>query len=210
MTNKAEHTVEPNLKSVICSQCSTIAIDESGLCVEHLLQYQQVISHKMAMADSLLNYLGREIYVSTGGLIPLNQIETPPAPFGTKVTTNNLSIANSNIGAVAQGHAQIVDSDPAMLIQDGEDKIAVAFAAFTEAVLDSKELTEVVRAEIAAIAETLAGQTQLAPQQRTKSIPTQMERVRDLASVGGGVLNTWNSLEPLLRSIFAGSQQPPL
>ena len=194
-------------KPAICSQCSTPAADASGFCVDHLVKYQQVISNQKSMLDSQLNYLNRQMYISTGGLIPLNQIDIRPSPqSGNKITMTNLTLTNSTIGTVNNGYARNIDSVITTLNRDGDEKLASAFQDFTEAVLDSNELVADVRDEIVEIVEVLSRQTQLDPANRTKTIPSLMSRIRDVVTVGGSVLGTWNTLEPLLKGVFVSSQ----
>ena len=199
---------EDTANNVACSQCETPALSGVGLCVDHYLKYEQALYLQASMLASQMNYIQQEIYAGHGGILPLKQVDLPPPPFeGDKLTLNHIEITGSTVGVVNLGQAQNIDSVITQMHGEGNQELADALAEFTQAVINSDELTQDVRDELAEAIELLAAQTRVTSEKRSKLIPTIIRGVRDSVSSSAALLTLWDKLEPLLKGLLqaAGS-----
>jgi len=173
-----------------------------GLCVEHHLKMQQATYLQVSMNAANLNFIRGQIEASTG--VPLSQMEVPPPPFiGDNLTLNNINVSNSTIGAINTGTIQNLDTSITIMKNRGEDDLGKAIAELTEALINSNEVNDAMKREIAEQLEFLVAQATADERNRSIGVvKSTLIGLRNSISIVAGLLTIWERLEPLFRSAF--------
>jgi len=194
-----------------CSQCDKPAIvnyDDVNLCVEHHLMMQQATYLRVSMLAANLNFLQEKISTGTGGIIPPSRIELPKPPFfvGDNFTLNNISVTGSTIGMINTGtlqNIQNLDNSITLARGRGEEEIAAVVKELTQAILESKRVTESAKKEILEQLDILMSQLTAEPRGRSIGVvKSLLSGVRPFVAVAADLLTIWDKLEPLFRSSF--------
>ncbi len=128
------------------------------LCVDHYLKMQQAAYLQASILAANVNFLIGQLDLSMGG-IPTPRVELPRPPFvGDTLTLNNISVANSTVGAINTGTIQHLDSAISIMQGQGNEKVAEAIRELTQAVVDSAELGNATKNELAELLESLVSQ----------------------------------------------------
>ena len=132
-----------------CSQCdkpAVVAYGDIPLCVEHHLKMQQATYLQISMVAAHLNFLQDEMSAGTGFLVPPSYMNIPPPPFiGDSLTLNNISVADSTIGAINTGTIQNLDISIDTMKSQGQNDLAIVIKELTEAVIEDTELNEIMK-----------------------------------------------------------------
>lgn len=190
-----------------CSQCGKLAAlkyDDLNLCVEHYLMMEQAKYLQLSMMAAYQNMLADELDAGAGYLIRHARIQIPRPPFiGNKLTLNNINISGSTVGSINFGTIKNLDASITVMQSHGEKELAAAITELTQAVVDSKELDDVNRKEIAEQLEFLVAQATAEPQNRsTGLVKSILAGIRDPISVSAGLLAIWDKVEPLFHAAF--------
>ena len=138
----------------LCSQCGTPAVvsyQGNNLCVDHHLKVQQAAYLQTSMLTSHLNMIRQDIDLATGGILgPRQPITLSPPPYvGDKFTLNHINVSGSTIGNIATGTVQQLDASITIMHGQGNEDLANAVAELTQAILDSSEINESTKKEVA-------------------------------------------------------------
>lgn len=190
-----------------CSQCDKIAVDAYDgvpLCVDHYLKMQQAVYLRAHIIAANMNFLQGKISAGTGGLIPPVYMNIPPPPFiGDTLTLNNINVSNSTIGAVNTGTIRNLDISIDEMKTQGKDDLAEVVKELTEAIVESNELNEAMKNDIAEQLEYLVAQATTESKNRPMGIiKSILAGIRDPIAISAGLLTIWDKAEPLFHAAF--------
>jgi len=183
-----------------CSQCNKPAV-MGGLCVDHYFRLQHAIYLQYSMAAAQYNVIEEQISAGTGGLMPPKRIIIPPPPsLGDNYTFNNISVAESDIGAINTGTAANIDASITIMQNQGNNELAVAITELTQAIIDSKEIEQAAKNEIAEQLQFLVAQVTAEPSNRSLGLVKGiLIGIRNTISTATSLLAIWDKIEPLIK-----------
>jgi len=183
-----------------CSQCDKPAVMDD-LCVDHYFKLQQAIYLQYSMLAAQYNVLEDQFSDGTGGIIPPKRIKVHPLPsFGDNYTFNNISITESNVGAINTDSAANIDASITIMKSQGNSDLAIAITELTQAIIDSREIEQATKNEIAEQLQFLVAQTTAEPSNRSLGLVKGiLTGIRDTVSTAASLLVTWDKVEPLIR-----------
>jgi len=203
MTVKME---ESKLNSAAnCTQCDRPAIYHlhgHSLCVDHFLKLQQAIYLQQSGLISMLNMVRDDLTLSTG--IPHSRVELPRPPFiGDALTLNNINVSGSNIAAINTGTIRNLDASITIMDSQGKSDLAQAVKELTQAIIDSNEIDESIKSDIAQQLEFLTSQATAKAESRSLGvIKSTLVGLKSIISVSANLLAIWDKVEPLFRATF--------
>ena len=185
---------------VKCSQCDKPSV-MGDLCVDHYLKLQQAIYLQYSMAANTYNVLEEQLSAGTGGLIPPKRIKMhPPPSLGDNYTFNNISVTESNVGAINTDSAANIDASITIMKSQGNNDLAVAITELTQAIIDSREIEQATKNEIAEQLQFLVAQTTAEPSNRSLGLVKGiLTGIRNTVSTTASLLATWDKIEPLIK-----------
>jgi len=183
-----------------CSQCDKPAVMGS-LCVDHYLRLQQAVYLQFSMVAAHFNVIEEQISAGTGGLMPPKRIIIPPPPsFGDNYIFNNINVTESNIGAINTGTAANIDASITIMQNQGNNDLAAAITELTQAIIDSKEIEQSTKNEIAEQLQFLVAQSTAEPESRSLGlVKGVLTGIRNTISGAAGLLAIWDKVEPLIK-----------
>jgi len=183
-----------------CNQCDKPAV-MGGLCVDHYFKLQQAIYLQFSMVAAQFNVTQEYISAGTGGLMPPKRIIIPPPPsLGDNYIFNNINVTESNIGAINTGTAANIDASITIMQNQGNNDLAAAITELTQAIIDSKEIEQSTKNEIAEQLQFLVAQATAEPKIRSLGLVKGiLTGIRNTISVAAGLLAIWDKVEPLIR-----------
>ncbi len=190
-----------------CTQCGRPAIINFGghnLCVDHYLKIQQANYLYSTQLAAMHNLLADQLDAGAGYLIRSSRIELPRPPFvGDTLTLNNINVSGSNIGTINTGTIRNLDASITVMENQGNPNLAQAIKMLTEAVLNSNEIIETAKNEIAQqLVILVAHATAKAEDRSLGLIKSILAGLKNAISVSASLITLWNEVEPLFRATF--------
>ena len=156
------------------------------------------------MMERQVNYLSAQIDSIAGmpGLSPT----FPPAPATVILegaTLNNIHVSDSQIGVINTGSIGTVDSAVTVIQSEGNNELASAVVALTEAVLESNELANDEKNEVVELIAALSEEAAAPKQQRKPAVArVLLSRLSD--ALGGLLLlsGIWDKAQKLFEAAF--------
>ncbi|MBA7479862.1 hypothetical protein ES707_15303 [subsurface metagenome] len=188
-----------------CSQCDKVAVvsyGEVNLCAEHYQMVQQADYQRFRMAAAMFNVMAAQFDAGTGWLVPHPRIEIPPATPSIvgNLTFNNISVDRSTVGAINLERVRNLDISIDIMQSRGDTDLAAGIKELTQAIIDSKEVTESVKDEINGQLEFLVAQATANKQNRNIGlIKSALAGIRGSISVVASLLAIWDKVEPLIK-----------
>ncbi|MEE8194285.1 MAG: hypothetical protein V3T73_02135 [Dehalococcoidales bacterium] len=201
-------------KVVRCNQCGKPAItmytDEIPLCVDCYGKVaqadfvkQQARHNQMSWLASQLNLTQQYIYQGSGGLLPLKQMAIPQPPLaGINYSYSNIQVSDSAVGVINPGTLYTIDTSIDVMQSRGENELAAAIQKLTQEVVNSNEIQNDVKKEIAELLQFLASTASADKDARNKSVVKQvLERLGKLIPAATLAWSIWEKVQPLLESL---------
>lgn len=196
-----------------CHQCGKPAIRRYGntpLCVDCYSKMaqanfmeQQIRHNQLSWVASNLNFLEQQLSAGTGGLIPPKFMAIPQPPSaGINYTYTNIQVSDSAIGVINPGTLYTIDTSIDVMQNRGDTELATAIKDLTQEVVNSKEIQDDVKQEIAGLLQFLASEATISNEQRNKSVIKQvLEGIGKLIPVATAAWSIWEKVQPLLQSL---------
>jgi hypothetical protein len=213
--NEKSKAKPPN-KVIKCHQCDNPAIFQYAgsipLCADCYYKVaqadfmqQQATHNKLSWAASQLNYLGQQLYVSTGGLVPLRQaiIPKPPdAPININ-SFNQIKVSDSSVGVINTGTLLNIDTSISVMQQRGDQELANTIKKLTQAVYDSIEVSANLKDSILEQLEFILNEALSSKDNRRKGVvKTIINSLGQSLQTFAALVTIWNGVEPLLKTFF--------
>jgi hypothetical protein len=164
---------------VKCHQCSRPAMFLVGpegqqvpLCLDCNVKLQALQNQRLENNERMMNFLAAQVEMTAGipGLVPRFPARTRPIAVHTgDLVTNNLTIADSNIGVLNTGSIGSVDSAIGVLYSAGDQQVADSFRAFTEALVQIEEVQAEQKNHLLELLSVLSAEATVPAERRRKS-----------------------------------------
>jgi hypothetical protein len=160
--------------------------------------------NKQSWLASQLNYTEQQLYVGTGGLLPLKQMTIPqPLSAGSSYTFSQIQVYDSNVGVINSGTLLTLDTSIEVMQNRGDSELANAVKELSQAVLDDKQITNDLKQEIAEQLEFLVTEALASKDKQRKGLARRiMSDISQSIATVAGLLTIWNTVQPLLQSYF--------
>lgn len=203
-----------------CSQCGNnpiYRVQNHLLCLDcydKLLRIserqQQAYQARSAQNASMMNFLIESASWQAGLRSTPPRLQVPQAINTTvnrELTMNNINIDRSTIGMLNAGQIQDVESisiNVSAIAQSGNEDVAQALRATTEAVVSSKEISEDERTAILEQLDELSSQAALPLENRAKAgvIKAILTSLTAGLSVGANVAQVWSTWGGTIKTFF--------
>ena len=199
-TPKCYHCDKPSLKKY----------GETPLCVDCYhkvsqadLMEGQISDNKLSWLASNLNLIQQDLYIAAGGLLPLKQMMIPQAPSAPRYYSQQIKVSDSNIGVINSGTLFNLEMGIEVIQNRGDKDLANAVKELTQAVLDSQEINDELRREMAEQLEFLVTEALAGKDKQRKGLAGRVmsDISQSIASVAA-LLTIWNNVQPLLQLYF--------
>ncbi len=192
-----------NREEATCSQCGKpplLAVSGTLLCLDCAQKWDDIVSAQIERQANLLNVLAGFAEMHTG--FPMPRLQMSRARRGP-ITLNNIHVANSVVGSINTGEIGKLDLVMSHMRVAGQKELANALQEFTQAVIDSQELSAGDKNSALEHLSFLAGQSTLPAEERqsavAKAVIPNLERTITRA---GAIASLWSALKPLLETLF--------
>jgi len=164
---------------------------------------QQIRHNQLSWLASHLNFTEQALSASTGGLIPLKQMAIPQPPSaGTNFTYTNIQVSDSAVGVINPGTLYTIDTSIDVMQNRGDTELATAIKDLTQEVVNSKEIQDDIKKEIAELLQFLASEGSVSKDTRNKTVIKQvLDRLCKLIPVTSAAWFIWEKVQPLLQSL---------
>ncbi|UXA62957.1 hypothetical protein M0D48_08430 [Xanthomonas prunicola] len=193
-----------------CHQCPTLAIYSVGeqgipLCLDCYFKVAQIQQQQLEELERASNYCTDQIWASVG-LRPQGA-RYPPRPkpvYVGNAQLNNISVNNSVVGTINTGSIQSVDQSITALVQTGEQEVAKALKALSEAVLQSQDLSNNQRKELIEILGLVAREA-AGPAEARKNfaVAPLLERAQVVTGLAADITQLCQTYWPVLIAFFS-------
>ncbi len=187
-----------------CSQCGKPAIAlvaNNPLCVDCTAKWQQVVNAQLNHQASLLNVMLGFAELHTGFRLPRAQISA--SPERAPLTLNNIHVESSVVGSINTGEVEKLDVMMTHIRAVGDSKLADALQEFTQAIINSKELSDLDKNSALEHLSFLASQSALPKEQRQTAVAKAViPALGRIIATAGGLASLWSAFEPLLEGLF--------
>lgn len=196
-----------------CNQCGKSAIGKYGntpLCVdcyhkitEANFMEQQIRHNQLSWLASNLNFLEQTLSANTGGLVPSEFMAIPRPPSARiNYTYSNIQVSDSAIGVINPGILYTINTSIDVMQNRGDTELATAIKDLTQEVVNSREIQDDIKKEIAEFLQFLASEATLSKDTRNKSVIKQvLDRLGKLIPVAIRAYSIWEKVQPLLQSL---------
>ena len=201
-------------KVVKCSQCDKPAIikyaDKIPLCADcyHKVAQanfmeQQAKHNQLSWLASQINLTEQHLYQGMGGILPLKQMQIPQPPSaGINYSYSNIEISDSAVGVINPGTLYTINTSIDVMQNRGDNELAAAIKDLTQEVVNSKEIQDDIKKEIAELLQFLASEGSASKDTRNKSVIKQvLDRLGKLIPVATTAWSIWVTVQPLLQSL---------
>jgi len=164
---------------------------------------QQATHNKLSWLASQMNFTQRQLYEGYGGLLPLKQVEIPQPPSaGINYTYSNIQVSDSAIGVINPGTLYAINTSIDVMQNRGDSELAAAIKELTQEVVNSKDIQDGIKKEIAELLQFLASEGLASKDTRNKSVIKQvLDRLGKLIPVATAAWSIWERVQPLLQSL---------
>jgi len=191
-----------------CSQCNRAAFYQIGdenipLCLDCYNKFWQIQREQIEAHQREINFIADEMDMIAG--LPRMGARYPERRAITiqGATLHNIRISNSVVGSVNTGSIGKVDVAVSVALSEGNNEVAAALKALTEAIAASSTMAAEQRSEaleiLATIAEDLTGPKQ---KRRTNMARTLAQRLRELLSFSADTSQLWAQYGQILLTAF--------
>ena len=196
-----------------CYGCDKPGVKKYGetlLCVDcyHKVAHAdfmegQILHNQLSWTASNLNLVQQDLYAGAGGLLPLKQMTIPQPPSAPRYSSQQIKVSDSNIGVINAGTLVNLETGIEVIQNLGDKDLANAVKQLTEAVLDSEEINDELKREIAEQLELLVTEALAGKDKQRKSLAKSvMSNISQSIGTVAGLLTIWNSAQPLLQAYF--------
>ena len=205
---------QENIEQQKCHHCEKPAIGKyNGLiplcvdCYKTMAQAdflaQQANHNQMAWLATYLNSLEQQLYVNTGGLLPLQQfsIPKPPSP-SIDYKYNNIQVTDSNIGIVNSGDLLTIDTSIEVINNQGDKELANVLKELSEAIINNEEINSELKNEISKLISFIS--TEASRPKEKRNIPiigAVLNQLALLIPTANAAWEIWERVEPILREL---------
>lgn len=200
-------------KVVKCYQCEKPAITKYAgtipLCADcyHKVAQanfmeQQAQHNRLSWLAANLNLINQELWAGSGGLMPLKQMVIPQPPSaGINYTYSNIQVSDSAVGVINPGTLYTISTSIDVMQNRGDTELAAVIKDLTQEVVNSKEIQDDIKKEIAELLQFLASEATVSNEKQNKSLIKQvLERIGKLIPVATMLWSIWEKAQPLLQS----------
>ncbi len=193
-----------------CDKPGLIKYGETLLCVDcyHKVAHAdfmegQILHNRQSWVASNLNFIEQDLYMGAGGLLPLKQMMIPQPPSAPRYSSQHIKVSESNIGVINAGTVDNLETGIQVILNRGDKELANAVGELTQAVLDSKEINDELKREIAEQLELLVTEALATKDKQRKGLARKVisdisQSIMTIASL----LTIWNNVQPLLQPYF--------
>jgi hypothetical protein len=179
------------------------------VCMECWGIYQRTMLENQRIAMSMINFLQDEMDF-VAGLQPMGPRIRVPMPTYvasapvTMNTTNNIHVeSGSQVGQINAGSIVYLDKVVTNLNGAGQKEFAATLQAFTQQVVDSKELSPNAQKEVLDLLRAVVEQLPKKKEERNPSIiKLALQNIGPLVTAGTAIAAHWDKLKQLLESVF--------
>jgi hypothetical protein len=174
------------------------------LCLDCSIRYQNMINQQLENIERQINFAmdTMDDVIGIYGVTPRFPERRPLIHTGG-VTLNNINVSNSEIGVLNTGTIENVDSTVTVLKTEGNNQLASAVTALSEAIIKSDELSNEQKNETLELLSSLSSEA-IAPKKARK-----LGVVRALLSGLSGMLGdvatlsaVWEKVQPVFQQVF--------
>ena len=163
----------------------------------------QIVHNKLSWVASNLNLIEQDLYIGTGGILPLKQMMIPQTPSAPRYSSQQIKVSESNIGVINSGTIVNLEMGIEVIQNRGDKDLANAVKELTQAVLDSREINDELRREMAEQLEFLVTEALAGKDKQRKGLARRvMSDISQSIATVAGLLTIWNNVQPLLQSYF--------
>ncbi len=172
------------------------------MCADHYYMMVKATYLQAYMLSKQYDLVETELEAMAGGLAHFPRMQMAPPPFMVdSLTLNNINVSGSNVTVINARTIQNLDASITIMRSRGETELAEAVKELTQALVDSKEIEESTRKEIAEQLEFLVAQATAEPKNRSIGVVKGvLAGIRDSISVAAGLITIWDKVEPLIRA----------
>ncbi|WP_148264852.1 hypothetical protein [Collimonas fungivorans] len=117
---------------------------------------------------------------------------------------NNINVTDSVVGTINTGSIGTVDQSITVLTQTGEPALADAIKALSDAILESKDLTDAQRSELVDSLSVIAQEAATPKETRRNSVAmTLLERAMKITALAGDISGICQKWWPILVAAFS-------
>jgi hypothetical protein len=193
-----------------CDKPATFKRGEIPLCVDCYYKVaqadfmeQQILHNQMSWTASNLNFIEQQLYIGHGGLLPLKQMMIPPPPTAPNYSFQQIKVSDSNIGVINTGTLFNLDTSIQIMQNRGDKELADAVKQLTQAVLDSNDINNELKTDIAEQLEFLVTEVLASKDKQRKGLARKViDNISQSISTVASLLTIWNTLNPLLKAYF--------
>ena len=163
----------------------------------------QILHNRLSWVASNLNLVAQDLYIGCGGLLPLKQMMIPQPPSAPMYSSQQIKVSESNIGVINTGTLFNLETGIKVIQNRGDKELANGVKELTQAVLDSSEINDELRREMAEQLEFLVTEALAGKDKQRKSLARNVisDISQSIATIAS-LLTIWNSLKPLLQLYF--------
>jgi hypothetical protein len=196
-----------------CNQCGKPAVGKYGnipLCVDchyKIIQAnfmeQQIRHNQLSWLASNINFTEQALSAGTGGLVPPKFMAIPQPPSaGINYTHSNIQVSDSAIGVINPGTLYAINTSIDVMQSRGDSELAAAIEELTKEVVNSKDIQDDIKKEIAELLQFLASEGSVSKDTRNKSVIKQvLDRLCMLIPTAAAAWSIWERVKPLLQSL---------
>lgn len=204
---------DPKKEIPLCQQCGKPAIiryaESIPLCVncyqkmaQANFMEQQANHNKMSWAAANLNFVEKQLYQGTGGLLPLKQMQIPQPPSaGINYSYSNIQVSDSVVGAISSGDLYAINTSIDVMKTRGETELATAIKELSEAIVNSTDIQSETRNDILKLISYLSTEaTQDKKKRNVAVINTILGKLPTMITAANAAWSIWDRVAPLLKS----------
>ena len=199
-------------KCYYCDKPALIKYGKTPLCVDcyYKVAYadflqQQAEHNRLSWLASNINLLQQDLYIGTGGILPLKQMTIPQPPSAPIYSSQQIKISESNIGVINTGTILSLETGIAFIHNHGDKELADALKQLTEALVNSTEISNALKFKTAEQLDFLVNEAFANKEKQRKSFArTVMTDISQSIGTIAGLITIWNTVQPLLQACFGG------
>ncbi len=193
-----------------CSQCSNKAIFQIDgghlLCLNCYRLFQETITRQNDELARVYNHLIDQMEATVGvpGVLPRISPRAEPTMINTgPMTFNNINVSDSVVGVINTGQVQHLDVAVDAARDAGEEQLASALQALSQAVVDAQDLTPQQKDEAVEHLTFLAEQAATPKDERKGSVGKQViTGLEHIVNAAASVTTFWPVVYPLFLKLF--------
>ena len=192
-----------------CYQCTRPAMylvteDNIPLCLDCYAKFSQIIQVELEQHERWMNYLHDQADAIVG--LPQTGFRFPPRPKPViidGVKMNNITVSNSVVGTINTGSVGIIDQSISAVIQNGDNSLADAIKNLSEAIIQSKDITQNQKSELIEILSVVSTEAASPPEQRKNVVAqTLIEKASSITMLANDIADACQKWWPILLLAF--------